>query len=431
MPGIPEFLKVLTALVAVLLAMAGGYQGTPPQTEDSVSNVPIVSSPSAPQPCPTTSATVAPPAVPAQATVAPRAVPASTPREAVVPDEAQSSKDPGVVSDKPLNAAAVSRRETPAHVARYADGEGANSDVGSPHGRGKDSVDGRPGKDGTDDDAVAVDRDEVQAPGEEVDATPTADVAACSSAAPTAGAPATSDNPTAPAVPVALSGSGTTAAETFNWGPPNRVDEFDAGTEQWGVYDGPGHAGKGIRSPDQAKVDNGVLTINGTSAGTSAGMAWTPGQKYGRWEGRMRADVGPESYNALLLLWPDAENFPVGGEVDFAEIMSADRQTTNMFLHYGAKNAQISGEVKHDATQWTNWALEWTPKKMTAFVNGKEWWSSTEADKFPPGPMHLCIQLDWFPDGSTGSSAMQVDWVKQYSLDGASIYPAAPAPNAV
>jgi hypothetical protein len=32
--------------------------------------------------------------------------------------------------------------------------------------------------------------------------------------------------------------------------------------------------------------------------------------------------------------------------------------------------------------------------------------------------MHLCIQLDWFPEGDTPrESVMQVDWVRQYSLD--------------
>ena len=34
--------------------------------------------------------------------------------------------------------------------------------------------------------------------------------------------------------------------------------------------------------------------------------------------------------------------------------------------------------------------------------------------------MHLCIQLDWFPqkrDGAVKPSQMQVDWVRQYPLD--------------
>ncbi|MFC5995651.1 glycoside hydrolase family 16 protein [Pseudonocardia hispaniensis] len=213
--------------------------------------------------------------------------------------------------------------------------------------------------------------------------------------------------------------AGTTAAERFGWGVPNRVEEFHGVADRWSIYDGPGHAGQGTRSPSAVSVADGILTITGDSSGTTAGMAWLPGQMYGRWEGRVRAPASDPSYNALLLLWPDAENFPIGGEIDFMEMMDHTRQTTNMFLHYGADNSQISGEVEIDATQWHNWALEWTPEAITAFVDGQEWFRTTDTGIFPPGPMHLCIQLDWFPHGSTPrESRMEVDWVRQYSLDG-------------
>ncbi|HET6257566.1 MAG TPA: glycoside hydrolase family 16 protein [Pseudonocardia sp.] len=197
------------------------------------------------------------------------------------------------------------------------------------------------------------------------------------------------------------------------------MDEFEGSLgENWSVYDGPGHAGNGRRTPDAVSVQDGILTITGDSAGNTAGMAWNPGQKYGRWEGRVRAPASDESYNALLLLWPDAENFPVGGEIDFMEMMDHTRQTTNIFLHYGENNDQVEGEVRIDATQWHNWAVEWTPTHVAAFVDGREWWRTTDVDILPPGPMHLCIQLDWFPDGGdVQESYMYVDWVKQYSLD--------------
>ncbi len=166
-------------------------------------------------------------------------------------------------------------------------------------------------------------------------------------------------------------------------------------------------------------MKDGILTINGDADGTTAGMAWNPGQKYGRWEGRVRAPASDPSYNALLLLWPDAENFPVGGEVDFMEMTDHLRQETNMFLHYGADNSQVQGKVNVDATQWHNWAVEWTPEKITAFVDGKEWWSTKDTSILPPGPMHLCVQLDWFPGNGKGGvkpSSMEVDWVRQYAL---------------
>ncbi|MBW0105662.1 glycoside hydrolase family 16 protein [Pseudonocardia sp. KRD291] len=216
-------------------------------------------------------------------------------------------------------------------------------------------------------------------------------------------------------------GQGTTAAEAHGWGNPVRADDFTGGTEGWSIYDGPGHGGNGRRTPDAVSIQDGVLTITGDSEGNTAGMAWNPGQKYGRWEGRVKAPESDPSYNALLLLWPDAENFPEGGEVDFMEMMDPSRQKTNLFLHYGADNSQVSGDVEIDGTQWHNWAVEWTPDHIAAFVDGKQWWKTTDTSILPPGPMHLCIQLDWFPkgDGAT-ESTMQVDWVKQYAIDGAS-----------
>jgi licheninase len=226
-------------------------------------------------------------------------------------------------------------------------------------------------------------------------------------------------------------GYATSAAVLQNWGEPTRVEEFD-GTRlgpAWGVYDGPGHAGKGRRTPKAVGVGNGLLTITGDQRGNTAGMEWGGGQRYGRWEGRVKAPVSDPSYNALLLLWPDAENFPVGGEIDFMEMMDHTRQKTHVFLHYGKNNRTISGSVVADATQWHNWAVEWTPTYIATYLDGKQWWRTERTEIFPPGPMHLCIQLDWFPKEARGpvtTSTMQVDWVKQYALRPAELGSAGP-----
>ncbi|MER7435097.1 glycoside hydrolase family 16 protein [Pseudonocardia alni] len=228
--------------------------------------------------------------------------------------------------------------------------------------------------------------------------------------------------PAAPAAPAAPSypGAATTAAVAHGWGEPTKVDDFDGDAlSGWSPYDGPGHAGKGARSPSAISVKDGLLTIDGDADGTTGGMAWSDGsQKYGRWEGRVRAPASDPSYNALLLLWPTAENFPVGGEIDFMEMTDHTRQKTNLFLHYGEDNSQVQGSVDIDATQWHNWAVEWTPKGVTAFVDGKQWWHTDDTSVLPPGPMHLTIQLDWFPKGggAVKPSEMQVDWVRQYAL---------------
>jgi Glycosyl hydrolases family 16 len=219
-------------------------------------------------------------------------------------------------------------------------------------------------------------------------------------------------------------GEGTTAAALHGWGTPTRTEEFGSGTEQWQLYDGTGHAGKGRRSPGAVSVQGGVLTITGDPAGTTGGMAWGHGRRYGRWEGRVRAPASDPSYDAVMLLWSDADNWPQGGEIDFMEMGDETRRTTDGFVHYGADNRQVHGSVETDATQWHNWAVEWTPSAITMFLDGREWYRTTDRAVQPPGPMHLCIQLDWFPKGgSVQRSTMQVDWVREYALDGGSATP--------
>ncbi|GAA1862035.1 hypothetical protein GCM10009836_47890 [Pseudonocardia ailaonensis] len=210
----------------------------------------------------------------------------------------------------------------------------------------------------------------------------------------------------------------TTAGDSLKWGPPTRESDFDGTTlpPDWHAYGPePGHMEDGTRSPDAVTVEDGAVTISGDEEGNTGAISWHPGQKYGRWEGCVKADPGAGGYNALFLLWPVKEDWPVGGEVDWMEIMSDDRQETSFFLHYGANNDQEYGSVKQDSTEWTAYALEWTPEKITGFVNGKEWFSSTDTSHFPPGAMNMTMQLDYFrPAG--GPTAMHMDWAKQWAL---------------
>jgi Glycosyl hydrolases family 16 len=254
-------------------------------------------------------------------------------------------------------------------------------------------------------------------------------VTASSSAS--SGPAANGSAPAAPNPPVAgaPAPAPVTAAERLGWGAPKLQDDFSGGLDRWKVYTGTGHAGKGKRSPSAVTVKDGILTLSGDQTGTTGGLALTPGQKYGRWEARVRTPAADPSYNAVMLLWPDADDFPVGGEIDFMELSDPTRQTAGMFVHHGANNQQVSGQVKIDATQWHTWAVEWTPEAITGYVDGKEWFRNTDTATFPPGPMHLCIQLDWFPNGAGNPkpSTMEVDWVRQYAHDGSG--PAKPTDN--
>jgi beta-glucanase (GH16 family) len=209
-----------------------------------------------------------------------------------------------------------------------------------------------------------------------------------------------------------------TAAAQYGWGSPTRESDF-AGTmlpTDWHAYGPePGHNNAGTRTPDAVTVADGAVTITGTQDGTTGAMSWHPGQRYGRWEACVRSDRGQGGLNAVVLLWPVAEDFPVGGEIDWMEISDDSRQETGFFLHYGADNDQEAGAVTHDATQWSAYALEWTPAKITAFVNGQEWYSTTDTGHFPPRPMNMTMQLDYFGDAS-GPTAMHMDWARQWAL---------------
>jgi beta-glucanase (GH16 family) len=241
-------------------------------------------------------------------------------------------------------------------------------------------------------------------------------------------------------MPVALADpNAQTAAQAHGWGAATRAEDFTGDLSGWDLYDGPGHDDNGRRTPSAVKVANGILTISGDARGNSEGMAWRSGAMYGRWEARMRASVADPDYHAVLLLWPDSEDDGgYGGEIDFMENSDPTRQSTEMFVHYGNEDHKLNGAVTADATQWHNWAVEWSPDHITAFLDGKEWWSTTKAATQPPGPMHMTVQLDLFRNpGGLKPSTMQVDWVRYYPITGSGPSPdpdsaAAPkAPTAV
>ncbi|WP_218130055.1 glycoside hydrolase family 16 protein [Pseudonocardia oroxyli] len=212
---------------------------------------------------------------------------------------------------------------------------------------------------------------------------------------------------------------GQTAAALLGWGAPVAGDEFDyvgpPDPARWGLYEGAGHDNNGRRVASAWSVDGDVVTVRGNTAGDSGGMAYRTGQYRGKWEARMRAPVGDPDYHPVLLLWPDAEDWPVGGEVDYAEISDPDRQNVDFFLHYGASNSQTQTSRALDVTQWHNYAVEWTDRCIIGYIDGAQWFADCEPGHQPPRAMHMTIQLDAFNgDGPYRPSEMMVDWIRQY-----------------
>jgi hypothetical protein len=210
-----------------------------------------------------------------------------------------------------------------------------------------------------------------------------------------------------------------TAAESQGWGKPNRADNFSdaSALDNWWVYDSPGNGGNGRRTPQSVVVENGALTITGDATGDSGGIAWrNGGQMYGRWEVCAKSPPAADTYHSVALLWPDADDWPVGGEIDFMEIVDPTRQRVDFNLHAGADDQREGHSIKSDATQWHSWAVEWTPDRITVYVDGQSWAESTDSARFPPRSMHLCLQLDNFGGDTAAGGQLSVDWARQYSL---------------
>ncbi|MGH3803548.1 MAG: glycoside hydrolase family 16 protein, partial [Pseudonocardiaceae bacterium] len=161
-----------------------------------------------------------------------------------------------------------------------------------------------------------------------------------------------------------------------------------------------GHADEGQRLKKQVTVEGGAAKIAGDTAGNTSGIGVGPAQRFGRWEARTRLSANATDYHGVLLLWPTSGGGGVspanGGEVDFSEAIDPSRATVNGFLHVTGAD-QIGGEVKTDANQWHNWAVEWTATKLTYYLDGRQWFSVDITANQLPGQMDMTAQLDYFP----------------------------------
>jgi beta-glucanase (GH16 family) len=231
--------------------------------------------------------------------------------------------------------------------------------------------------------------------------------------------------PAANVAPVAAAGSGRQAATTLGWGPVVAGDEFSntgvPDRAKWSVYNGKGHAGKGLRSRDAVTVGGGALTIRGDAAGKTGGMsAKFARQKYGKWETRMRVAHNDPQYHPVLILWPDNSADAYNGkcwEIDYAEGNNGPGRMS-FFNHIACRgNGKVHTYAKKaiDTQQWHNYAVEWSPTKITGYIDGVKWYEDTTPANVANVSMHQTIQLDWFPNGTaTKPSQMQVDWVRVY-----------------
>ncbi|MBB3125474.1 beta-glucanase (GH16 family) [Paenibacillus rhizosphaerae] len=192
-------------------------------------------------------------------------------------------------------------------------------------------------------------------------------------------------------------------------------------TTNWRMYDGPGHVGNGLRKPSAFSVANGILTVTAQMIDgnlVSGGMAHKANYKYGKFEFRVRTDPDQSAAtSAVVLTWPESENWPTDGENDIYETHpNVTRSQLGSYVHYGLNG--VDKTVSHmrdiDATQWHTVAMEWEPDEIRIYIDGVLDWVTTDTGAIPDVAHHLTIQLDAFKKVMFGSTKMYVDWVKIY-----------------
>jgi hypothetical protein len=202
-------------------------------------------------------------------------------------------------------------------------------------------------------------------------------------------------------------------------------------SDKWSAYpDGTKDtSNNGTYEPDQVtSVQNGILNVHlHTQNGTHMVAALLPklpgapgregGLQYGRYVIRFKADT-IAGYKVAWLLWPDSENWPYDGEIDFPE--SNLDGTINAFMHHQDGTSSSDQDAYPTNARYSSWhtaVIEWLPTRVTFILDGNVIGNSTA--RIPNTPMHWVIQTETALGGSVPSDSIagnvQIDWVAVYS----------------
>ena len=212
------------------------------------------------------------------------------------------------------------------------------------------------------------------------------------------------------------------------------TEEFDGplSPERWTAYDGrPGCCADTTWSPRQVRVRNGVLTLRNSPdetgtwlSGGIGGWGWAEAtRRHGRWDARLRIDVGA-GISATALLWP-TEGWPP--EVNYFEVFETwplrDRMAVTTHFMEDQAPGLSQWVVHEDFTKWHVVSVRWTTARLSYFVDGTRVLVETDPDRIPQTPMWPAFQTHVHRDADgdlpeliPGQRAirMQVDWLRVY-----------------
>lgn len=178
------------------------------------------------------------------------------------------------------------------------------------------------------------------------------------------------------------------------------------------------------RADEVLSVDNGYLVfdlhnVDGVPAGASASPILDTGsqyQTYGRYSVRMRVDTPDlDEYYVAWLLWPQSEQWPRDGELDFPEGWLS--RTVGGWQHFAGEGScdgcKIpSRDIGARFTDWHTYTIEWSPGRVRYLLDDTVVLDSTQW--VPTTPMRWQLQTETRGDGNNRGRVL-VDWAAVWS----------------
>lgn len=186
------------------------------------------------------------------------------------------------------------------------------------------------------------------------------------------------------------------------------------------------------------------LYVTGGQARSAAvipmpGGVW--GQQYGRFEACFRVASVTGGWKVAWLLWPNSEDWPTDGEIDYPEGNLALTGPGLNVLPQGAATGAGSEFDHHyingttfDVGNWHVYTLEWASTHVAAWLDGRL--VGATYDTIPNTPMHWVLQTETefaaYPTlypGSSDTGVLEVDWVAVWDDDTPPVPGAGSAPS--
>lgn len=214
-------------------------------------------------------------------------------------------------------------------------------------------------------------------------------------------------------------------AMLFNSDFSTMEDASSSAGPQWGIIDGPCDDVTSVASNANIVGGQLVLTLSSTSEGaavTTCPPTWAAGFtppsdggfsfKYGYVECRLVIPTG-----GWWAFWQEGDNWPTGGECDWAENLSAFGLTTNYWHGTGSGTGVRIGDYSDNPGAGTTVVIGglWQPGEVTSSLNGVQ--QADGSDSFiSSDDQMLLLNMGYGSGYSSPGDELKVDSVRAWAL---------------